>query len=1089
MSVADTINKPPRPDRVSPQDVHATTGPPNAAGRHHLVMPCDSDTEYVFLRLPDRQHGWCNIPFGAVSTQKRADAEKAALEQADGESANILVPMIPLVYTEPSADKNEAQFPMVGDRLYIFVAGHLWRELEAAEGGWFQDVNLHYVAGFDGDRRPATGAAIPRLQLPFRVDGGEPEIRIAVAKTPWSWARINALGGMHPSDFRRQESDARLPSAAESDAARQRLEARTQRVDLTGYERSFEGAAPAAECAAVEAMGRGADGSDTRFPAMNRRERAAVGKVYLHDPVGVAERLAAHLEALIEDFEGLQHTIKDETDHYDSALKAVSLFFCERVQAQETVVSKGPGGGVPTKRHVNRDAAASHLRDCASHIDETYLRETVLRRSERREYRKSIREYTARLAAFLDDRECQPDNYPGDKLSNKQPDRIAFPAAVCDEAHLPAPDYLRLWQRMLALVNRLNFDPLDEDIDTPDAKDECDAMCPGRWYLDRLVQPEHALNPVLFPTSEQVDATAESYERPGSDPPEKAAKGEFLLDRFAEAALDDGRLAETAYTGAHYTILSASGVSAAWVSVLRRQMDWDEVKATVVRLTKATGRPELVPLRLVRESQSAADVRPLDGGWGFPAGQADGESATGDSAWQRVDDSAGLNRGLREPRATRKSLRALMVRDDSTRSARLTFVGVTEDSAATRQLDEAASATDADPHKAGRLNQLKAARGVISPAAAVFAAINLYSAWNEFRKPDSGLQEESDLFVAAAGTLHASMEAAMALGGDDLPERVARRAAHRVSGAQAAHSAGRRFSRLFNPMTDGGARVLGKQTGLKVTTIAAAGLSVAMGILSIWRGIEALDEGERERGMAQLANGAALIGVGITTLYASSGGWIAALGGPWGVAFILLSIATGVLVAWFSDTDLEHWARYGPFAFDDERFTEDYQGLERKPDEVHERLVQALLCPRVELVDHPPNGKASVYGEPIDFEAQCTMPEFEPGETVVLLDVTRQAVLNNLGPDLARVQESLTPIARQPLEQKGEVIGLRVGFRHDAAEVPRAGHLHYRARLRYLTAGGHKIPADPQVHTKSDDPVATYDEKPGWVYGEMIWRQ
>jgi hypothetical protein len=124
-----------------------------------------------------------------------------------------LVPVAPVRFIRPK--EPGPAFPVEQDRhlaplregwLYLFLDGHLWREIQVRiiEGARpvFADVNLTRHQG--REERPATVEADTRLLLPYRVgDERKPDaLQICYAEQQWGWSYVCRLGGMDPQDPR-----------------------------------------------------------------------------------------------------------------------------------------------------------------------------------------------------------------------------------------------------------------------------------------------------------------------------------------------------------------------------------------------------------------------------------------------------------------------------------------------------------------------------------------------------------------------------------------------------------------------------------------------------------------------------------------------------------------------------------------------------------------------------------------------------------------------------------------------------------------------------------------------------------------------
>lgn len=86
--------------------------------------------------------------------------------------------------------------------LYVFIDGHLWREVKISDDAVFQDVNL---AKYQGKNvRPSAGMGFDYdvLTLPYRLNGQSPTVQVAFSEIQWSWQYLCKMGGMSEDDKR-----------------------------------------------------------------------------------------------------------------------------------------------------------------------------------------------------------------------------------------------------------------------------------------------------------------------------------------------------------------------------------------------------------------------------------------------------------------------------------------------------------------------------------------------------------------------------------------------------------------------------------------------------------------------------------------------------------------------------------------------------------------------------------------------------------------------------------------------------------------------------------------------------------------------
>src|SRR5690554_6738219 len=141
------------------------------------------------MRLPQQGGGHYLVPLTAsqpTSWQTRATGDPLP-EMAD--VPNLLMPVRLL---RLKAD-GSTQPLRAACWLYVFQNGYLWREVRLPYGPMplQQDVNLSLHAG--KDQRPAQCLGGENLVLPYRINGENPEYRLAFSEVQWSWQQIQAF--------------------------------------------------------------------------------------------------------------------------------------------------------------------------------------------------------------------------------------------------------------------------------------------------------------------------------------------------------------------------------------------------------------------------------------------------------------------------------------------------------------------------------------------------------------------------------------------------------------------------------------------------------------------------------------------------------------------------------------------------------------------------------------------------------------------------------------------------------------------------------------------------------------------------------
>ena len=166
------------------------------------------------------------LPLGWVKSYPRTE-EPARKDLA-------LMPVVPVRFLEPEGKRLGH---LRSGYLYIFVNGHLWRELGVVDGeGWvYHDVDLAYYQGRDIRPYGAVPTRKGFVELPRRLEGEGVRVEVAYSEVQWSWEYICRLGGMSPEDPR-YVADYHLHRDYRDIGVDEGLRrARLQRVDVEGY--------------------------------------------------------------------------------------------------------------------------------------------------------------------------------------------------------------------------------------------------------------------------------------------------------------------------------------------------------------------------------------------------------------------------------------------------------------------------------------------------------------------------------------------------------------------------------------------------------------------------------------------------------------------------------------------------------------------------------------------------------------------------------------------------------------------------------------------------------------------------------------
>ncbi|WP_404389720.1 hypothetical protein [Pseudoalteromonas phenolica] len=224
------------------------------ANHRELIFEGYADgEESVSLMVEDlstdaTRDGFYKIPLYSVTTQN------AQNNQAD----------IELVHVYPIWDRgemfaNSATAHLRDGFIYIFVDGHLWRELRVCENkdnanSMFMDVNLAFQKGnldwrivakgsTEGDEligeRLVTGKAVPTILVPHKMQGRVCNVQMAFSETQWSWQQIESFGGMNAADPRLNYGPRVKPGINDQEAQTRRGERMQTLSELGQYQSGY----------------------------------------------------------------------------------------------------------------------------------------------------------------------------------------------------------------------------------------------------------------------------------------------------------------------------------------------------------------------------------------------------------------------------------------------------------------------------------------------------------------------------------------------------------------------------------------------------------------------------------------------------------------------------------------------------------------------------------------------------------------------------------------------------------------------------------------------------------------------------------
>jgi|GEM_PF-4313280 len=1042
----------------------------------HLEMsvPAGPGRSLGYLKLDDPQHGPCCIPLGQVQS-RRADARRQT-------GRNVLVPILPRCYTTADNDPAQCALPREDGYLYIYRDGHLWREIQVIGKGYgFRDVNLAHCVGEDA--RPATTLPDTRVLLPHKMDGQVVSIEMCYSEIQWSWARINALGGMDPEDVRLDPDNMPAMPAdqgvSEADATEHRR-ARMQRIDLSGYESGF----PLREADETHARVENVAHANQQLIHLRMHAGNKIPVVYLDDPLGVARRQVVDYYLKEAELRGLVEEMAEHPD-YASAVIAYATFF-DPLLTEREIQSVHHGNGYHGARTVK-----TPLGKAAGHLDRALL-EDILKVAQRRELRVALRKLKADYVQWLDD--------------NAEPLKAAF----TDYAMRTGPEYIELWELADTLYKPLSYDPaaidaghdLPQDYDVPEDD-------PGADYLARVLEPEHPHHGMLFPAREQVDETRpESPQRTEAELPQR--DGTFRPAAFALGVAASARMAVALGDGSRQVVQLGEAVVADFIrdfTQWRTLMDSAETHriSTLVRLGKAANMPDLKGLHLV-DPGGPLDGKVIIGGHmevdprmkrtperkEFRRSAAlanrnvlqivdlDTNTVVGS---QNIRDLA-FNRGGQPDLYAGKMSRIWKYRpwhnsDDGVARARV-HVAVVDAEAAKGQrfFRPDNTATDAQMSRG-----LQRAGMALPPLVAVLQAVNaasLLRTASSAKERSEQLQAVVGMLVALVATAHASVDATVKV--------------KRLRGRSPTGYMAKMVDYAYESRRSG--------RSVNVFGAAGAGVAAAFSLLAIWESFQLAGKGEDKAAlfmgisaMSGLGYSSVLLGEAVTGASAARGSASVLLrlgglaGGPIGWALVGVSVVALVASALFTYTPLERWAKYGPFARrPNDRRQHEFENL--SPRELHQAFVSLFMSPSVLVRQDPEYGHQSPSGFVSDVLVEAYAPGFDVGEGSLDIRVTSARLQpRSRGARSARElpQQVELPYLCSWINdpRNGAVMGLRYHYQDKADGRP----YRYRARMRHTTADGLSLPAVADRQASMGDAISIDDGVPGWVYAEsQIYR-
>ena len=879
---------------------------------------------YLKYNDPKHQEPY-QIPLGYTGTYKKSEHPK---------HHNIVVPFMPMRYTTVDNDKTKADTLREG-WLYVFRQGEgeweLWRELgiEIVIGiARLQDVNLTRFAGKD-ERHATIAERDWRLIVPYKIDGKEQTIRIAYSEVQWSWAYIQRMLG--------------------DETARNR---RTQQIDLCGYGKNWPETGGEGDKALVANI----KDLPAHIEIYEPDKDSNIPVVYLHDPIGVAVALEEAIEDQINNLMGWVDAVnelkttgdsklmklpdKEKESYLHSALIAYHTFLNPDNQTRTREIALTSVVSVDVKRKTDIGKALADL-------DVEFL-EKLLAVEDRKTCRKKIRERQEELARFLS----------GDY--NKGGASLDINEAIRDYAFLSGPVYLQLWERMKNLTHHFGYDPstFDADFDltaTVNAERKGRLDDAGSRYLDSLLNPRHPLHSALFPPPGEPN-DSEGIAGPPESP---NARGDFRPLAFAGAVqfgivMNKFQVLRNSFSYSEYLLTDfIAGFSKQYQGALAGK-NVESIEA-LVRLGRSTGLPEFEGMRIeapgrpgriiigadkietvgtLMRNEARADARAMvkanEAGGGQRVDIVDAKGTI-----RASEDITRLNRPSGTPNADFRAA-ARTGNEEVIRRIRGKVVTVPETNRWALAFYKPEMAQTSAVKTGTKV--MHGASKVLPPLVALFEVWNLQRTVHDLQQ-DKAFKGAISVGSAAYGVMFASVDALLKVVG------------HKevMTNLSNLGRTGKILQRGINAKIP----IAGRNIALFSGTPggASAGAAMMYGFGAVMSTLESIERYRLSDYDAAAAYGVAATSFSMAALTALGGrGGFKALSrlGPYGKYFLLVGIAGYGVGALVTDSDLENWAKHGPFSKKTaNRMSKMFEGKTYADAEVS--LMDKFMRPRVSI--------------------------------------------------------------------------------------------------------------------------------------------
>lgn len=300
------------------------------------------------------------IPFGKAA--KKLKSQGLAADQKP-----TFVTVTPLVFKDYTLDKGKAGAPefIPMDKFrplpeenaaygyyYIYINGFLWREIAALADKQLSDVDLSLY--HSQDFRPHTSVFNQDILLPRKIIGlfgsaaaaQTPDVQIAFSRVQWSWEYITALGGMYESDSRLSKKPL-LGKCDDTQTASRYRTKRMQSLDLSN----------APNWGSIKNM-------DVLGGKVN---------VFIHDVLGIAQAQKVTADYYVQVLKNHQ-TQLESNGFYKSAMLAHQLYFNDKLWQKQAL-------STPKTMHKpfeKEDPQSRNTRKAAGEVSEQELEKYLL---------------------------------------------------------------------------------------------------------------------------------------------------------------------------------------------------------------------------------------------------------------------------------------------------------------------------------------------------------------------------------------------------------------------------------------------------------------------------------------------------------------------------------------------------------------------------------------------------------------------------------------------------------------------------------------------------------------------------------------